>query len=349
MDLLFKLSNTGGKAATIANSNFREHYASINTNMAWATIEPSIRRATERNLIPYISKELYNDLASKYQAGDELTDEQAEAIYLCQDVVAYYAVLSAASELNVGISDMGIVEKGSSQAPVLPVAQWRYKEFKYELTKKADEALDRLLQKLESFVIADKEEFDLWKNSSAYIETRTAFFSSAASFDAFVRIGKSRRLFQELAVDISSVEEEIDHIVCSDQFNELVNLIKEGDGDELQLQLIHKIRRYVSAKAITLCMPRLFLTLDGRGLSLSSYSDGMDNHNHLSSSFRGAEAVNGYVQQLRQNADIYFKDLMAFIYDNIDDFPLFKNSDCYTDANAAGKYPICTGPGGVFL
>lgn len=352
MKLLFKTSNTGGSTPTIGASNFKEHYAAINSNTAWKTIQPSIRRATETYLIPYISSELYEDISDKYDASEELDDEQTVFLTACQDVVAFYTILLLSPELNVSIGDMGVVEKGSNQQPVLPVAQWRYKEFKYDLTKKADAALDYVLELLESYVHDEVEYFNLWKNSTAYGQVRTSFFNSAAAFSKYVNINNSRRLFNSLGIDIKRAEEKIDGVIGEYQFNELVEMVNAGIDLEAPLDmLLEKIRRFVAAQSVISSTPRLFVTLDARGLTLSSYTDGYDAGNHLSSAFRGAEAVEGYLQQLKADAGAYYQDLVNFIYANIDDLPLISDSDEYQAYSTAHTHRIIHSHdgGGVFL
>lgn len=301
-------------------------------------------------LIPVLGQAAYNTIATLYKNGTELSASQAEFLRRCQDVVAYFTVLTMAPELSVGISDMGIVEKGSNSAPVNPVAQWRYKEFKYDLTLKADRMLDGLIAWLDDKVRAEDAVADDWKKSDQYKILRTNFFASAKDFNCFVQINNSRRLFTELYQDILQAEERVDKVLGVDQFNALVDTLKEDDEQtDKEKALILRCSRYIAAQAIANCMPRLFLTLDSRGLSLSSWTDGFDANNHMSSTFRGAEAVSGYIQRQQRNAEVYFKELIAFIYDHIEDYPLIKDSHAYSAYKNGTSSVICEGPGGVFF
>lgn len=350
MKILFKVSNYGADEPLVNHSNFAEHYASVNGNTAWKTLLPTLKRTTREVLIPRISRELYNDLADKYDTGAVLTDEQTDILECCQDVVAYWSMLSLPSELLITISNMGVVEKGSNNSPVNPVAQWRYKEFKYQLTIKADKALDQLISRLDQMVENEVAYFDLYKDSDAYAQNKTSFFDSAEEFDVYVKIGKSRRLFDAIYQDILRCEEDVDKIICEDQFSALVTMLRAGDDpDPIFKTLIEKIRRYVSSKALSYAAARLYLQLDTHGLSLSSYTDGFSTLNHHSYAFKGAEAVSAYVNRLEKDADIYFKDLSNFINDNIESLPLIKDSDCYVSYTTGGNYPIYVGPGGVFI
>ncbi len=225
--------------------------------------------------------------------------------------------------------------------------QWRYKEFKFELTKKADKSLDVLLARLQKYVLEAVTYFDIYKNSSAYTTNKTTFFYSADQFTTYVQISSSRRLFDSLGKYILMAEEDVDHIICMDQFNTLAENIENDDLSAIEKELVEKIRRYVSSKAVSSCAATLFLTLDNRGLSLSSYTDGFITFNHHSALLKGAEAVDAYILQLRSDADLYLKNLEAFIYENIDDFPEIKASACYKTSTRRMQGPIHTGHGGV--
>ena len=349
MEILFKVTNTGGNAATVGHSNFKQHYSAINDNLSWDTLKPSIRKATIEHLIPHISQEIYDALVDYYHNGDTQNTEEEEFLEACQDAVAYYTMIYAAPELNVSASDMGMVEKGSTSAPVLPVAQWRYKEFKYDLCKKADKMLDRVIALLEKYTHSEVEFFEGWVDTTAYVETRTNFFQSATEFSKYVKINNSRRLFQQIMQDILRVEEEIDKIICETQFNALVTAIKEGDLDESETALVEQIRRYIAPKALAMAAPLMYLTLDSNGLYLSSYTDGYDSHNHLSQASRGAEAVGNFVLKLKTDAEFQHHVLMNFIHSHIDDYPDIEDSDCYAMYTQSRVGPVDVGPGGIML
>ena len=333
----------------MCDSNFKQHYSAINDNLQWSTLLPSIRRATTDYLIAHIGQEMYDAIATAYHGEDALTAEQAEFLERCQDTVAYFTMLYVAPELNVSASEMGMVEKGSSSTPTMPVAQWRYKEFKYDLTKKADKLLDGVIRLLEKYVHAGVEFFDTWRESVTYQDTRTSFFQSAGEFDRYVRISGSRRLFTQISQDIIRIEEEIDKIICEDQFNALVEAIRDGDATDDEKALIEHIRRYVAPKAMSSAASILSLNVDTHGLSLSSYTDGMESLSHHSSVVRGAETVGAYTLKLRTDADYQMQVLMNFIHSKIDTYTLIQDSDCYARYNTARRGLISTGPGGVML
>lgn len=358
MKLLFKPSNVGPSDPRVSHTDFREFFAGINANTSWVTLLPTIKQVTRQILTPRMGKELYDDLATKYNDGTALDAAQTELLEICKNVIAQWTMVLLPSELLISVSDMGVVEKGSSQVPVTPVAQWRYKEYKFQRTLSADFALDELIAFLDLQVHGVVEYFDLYKTSEAYTINKTSFFSSAKEFDGFVKIGSSRRLFDSLAPFITRAEEDVDSIICESQFNQLVSLIREEEDLEIDEEsaftdtlklLLYKIRRYVASKSISLGHGDLFLTLDTHGLHLSSYTDGFDTFNHHSSTFKGAESVSQYVRRKSADADIFFKDLVIFIHDNIEDLPLIKDSACYESYTTGGKLPIDSGYGAVWF
>lgn len=350
MEILFKTSNTGGKPPLVANSNFREHYSAINTNTDWETLVPSIRQATTKYLIPHISQVMYDSIADDYVNNEEsLTDVQRHFIQQCQDVVAFYTILSISPEMLISISNMGLVDKGSGNAPVNPTPQWRYKTFRYELAKKADQALDALLQLLEKNVHAEISYFMPWTEQPEYVDTRSNFFTNARDFTRFVNINGSRRMLAALLSDIVRMEERVEGIICIEQFNRLREAVTDGDADDAEKLLLQKIKRYVSAAAFAEASPLLTFTVDNQGLLLSSYTDGVDQHGNAAAVARGAELTGAFILQLKNNATVYWSDLVSFIVSSIDDYTLIKESDCYEAMSGRVNMPTCTGPGGGFI
>lgn len=350
MELLFKTSNHAGRSAVVGDSNFREHYAAINANTDWETLLPSIRQATTKYLIPNISQVMYDAIAGDYQTNEEtLTDAQRAFLTQCQDVVAFYTILSTSPELLVSISNMGLVDKGSGSSPVSPIPQWRYKSFRYELSKKADQALDALLVLLEKNVHLDMAYFTPWVEQPEYVDTRSNFFTTAKDFSSYVNINNSRRMLGAILSDIMRMEERVEGVICIDQFNRLIEAVRDGDATDSETLLLQKIKRYVSAAAMAEAAPLLNFTVDNQGLLLSSYSDGVDQHGNAAAIVRGAELAGAFVLQLQKNASIYWSDLVNYIVSSVDDFPLIKASECYEAIIGKITLPVCTGPGGGWI
>lgn len=350
MKILFKTSNSGGIPPTVNNTDFQDYYGGINAQTSWKSLLPAIKTATKEHLIPAIGQELYDDIADLYHTSEEdVKDEKKEFLQSCKEVVALFAMLHLGPELNISFSNMGAVEKGSSQGPVMPVAQWRYKEFKYEHAKRADRSLDRLISLLEGYVKEDITFFNVWKDSVAYLDVRTSFFESAVQFDQYVKINKSRRMFAAIKPGILWAEEDVLKLICQDQYDALKDAVQDGDATNAEDALLDKIRRYVSARAIEKEISSLSVTIDAHGVSMSSYSDGVESKSHPGVIARGAEMVGAFVRKMQQNAEDYFRELVLFIHKNIDEYPLIKNSDCYTEYKPSSTGPLCTGDGAIFL
>jgi len=75
MDLIFKVgSSIAENKANVNDTDFRQYYGQLNTNNSWSLLKPFIKQATLRKIIPFVSAEWYNDLASAYMNGVTLTD-----------------------------------------------------------------------------------------------------------------------------------------------------------------------------------------------------------------------------------------------------------------------------------
>lgn len=317
--------------------------------MSWDTIEPTIRKATEKYLIPEIGLEIYTSIAEEYNSASPTYGAgEEEFLTLCKDVLAYHTILYAGPELNIGITDLGMVEKaGGASSGVYPTTQWRYHEFRRDITKKADQLLDRLAAFLDDQIAAETNDtfFDLYKNSGAYTDTKTAFFRSADDFSKYVDIGKSRRLFTALRPYILKAEADVKTLICSDQFDTLSAKLKSDDLADVNLALYEKIAPWVACKSLSASVPGLILDVDSEGIRLSSFTDGMKTAKNAG----GTNEIGAYLYELEKQAVNLWRDLAIFIHANIDDYPDIAASDCYSEYKEDSQPVIDTGQGGIML
>lgn len=350
MELLFKTSKVGNDGEKIVSySNFKEHYSGVNDTLSWKTIEPCIRKATERYIIPVIGQELYDDIAGKYNDGDVLTTEQAVFLQKLQDAAAYYTVYHGAPELNISISDMGLGEKGASGSAAYPTSQWRYKTFMWDVCRKADELMDALIVYLDKMVADEVAYFDLWEDSPGYAISKTSFFHSAEVFTRYQPIGNSRRLFNALYQDIVDAEEKVKALICTDQTSALATKIIDDSLSADEATLVNYIRRYVAARAIAKGAPRLTVYMDGNGIFLSNYNDGYESKLSHAGVLKGAEAVGAFIIKAAQDSEAYFENLVNYVYANIETFTLIRDSSCYEEYNPDDVLPVVVGDGGIFI
>jgi len=317
MDLLFTVTNPD-KNTTIDDSDFKNHFPSINLSTSWRSIEPYIRQATEEYLIPYIGNNFYDEVvAVNAGSSDMLKYIQSK----CKDIVAYYTIWLAMPHLNRVISDLGVQENSSTDGNSQPSSMWRYKNSRWETMVAADKMLDRLLIYMESNVA----NLSTWKNSDEYNEVGHPLFRTTKQLAKYTTIN-SRRLFKALmpyfdqAIDLNVVEG-----MCREQYEDLLTKIDTGTAKEKQL--IEYLRKAIANYTMYRAIPHLRVSFESNALLFVSSSDGM---NIKQTALK--EAIDSLRAQLLQDAKAYLSKMQSYLYTYVDDFPIYKEKS-YSTAN----------------
>jgi hypothetical protein len=345
MDLIFKITaGTPNDPEQVGDSNFQAHYTGVNTSMAWDELTPAIRQATQKFVIPFIGKTLYDDLATKFQANTTLTDEQAQVLEHLQDCVAYYTIYHILPEKQTVLASLGAVTQnpnGGSQ----PAPQWAWKAKRWSALENGDAFLDKLLEYLEGLVSRSSPITYFvtnWKDTDAYKVETSAFFRHTSELNEFLNIQRSRRSFISLVKYMRDVEEDIIlPMLCGDQFAALqaATLTSEEDA------LLKKVRKAVANLGLFEALPHHRIVIDGDGFRVVSQTDQFDDRrNQTNSIHEGAILALG--ERAEKRGRQYLAELQAFLKANEDTYTLWRDSDCNTGATKK-SHSIVVSPDGV--
>lgn len=333
MQILFKVTaGSPSDPIQVEDTNFQEHYSGINGSMAWAEVAPGIRQATEKFVLPFVGLELYNDLATKYNAGDSLTDQQARTLELLQDCIAFYTAYHLLPERNAFFTSMGFNQNTATEGSGQPAPQWSWKAARWSALENGDAFLDRLLNYLEEQVTAAVAYFDLWKNSTAYKVKTSAFFRHTDELDEFLNIQGSRRSFVSLIKYMREVEEDlILPLLCDDQFAALQAADLDADGKKL----LARVRKAVAFLGLKAGLPHHRIAIDGDGFRVVSQTDQFDDRRNQTNSIHEG-AIQALALRAEQNGRRYLAELETFLIQNADTYPLWKDSPCNTAPTKRG-------------
>lgn len=333
MDLLFKITAAQPSSPeNVGDSDFILHYSGIHRSMAWAELAPGIRQATEKFVLPYIGSDLYDDLATMYQADDTLTDEQAKLLEILQDCIAYYTAYHIMPERNAFFTSMGVTQHTPTEGSAQPANQWSWKAKRWSALENGDSFLDKALEYLELQVQNAVAYFDLWKDSAAYNVKTSAFFRKTADLDQFLNLQCSRRSFISLVKYLNEVEEDIIlPLLCDDQFSAL----QEPDLDADQTALVKKVRKAVAFLALHAAIPHHRIVIDGDGFRVVSQTDQYDIRQNQANVLH-ENAISALSQRAEQNGRRYLVELENFLRENADTYPLWANSTCNTTPTKRG-------------
>ena len=351
MKVVFKL-DTGVVAADaqVGQTNFKSHYPEVNHSMAWLELLPYIEQATDLFVMPYVGQAIYDAVVDVYQAGTPaLSTKQARFLELLQRAVAYYTIVHALPKKISVVASMGAVTN-NPQGGAIPAPLWGFKNQLWSVTKDADRFLDELLDFLQVEVNAGNTEFNLWKNSAAYVEGKSDYFRSTKEFQGCHNISRSHRTFMALLPYIKKAQDKyILPIVGQEQHDALVTAIKANTATLIQTKLIEQIRRCLAEWAVYMAVPALTVLIEEDGIKVVSRTDGMDTRNGVASAFYKEAAV---AHQLAAESEgrTFRADLIDFLYKNEADFPLWVAGEFYTSNSTSSASKVIGGEyGGIWI
>jgi hypothetical protein len=314
---------TSGKEQ-VGDYDFKESYPDVNRSMAWSDLLPYIRQATRTYIIPYIGDTLYDAIADKLQESplDLTRNEETFASYLC-DCIAYYAIMLALPKKKTVIASMGAVENAGSN--IQATSQWGFRSTLWSVAQDADRMADEMLTWLEKN--ADGDDFlEQWLDDDASTFGTSVLVKNRKTFAEYHFLN-SRRTFLAMVPTLNlCAERYILPVLCSDQYNLLLEKVKSNDLSDDEKQLLHLVRKVLVKWAVWHSVKTLPVLPDQEGFRLISNADAIDSRSYSSEITTGAIA--GISEQAEMSARTGAGDLIEYLYNNADKFPLWKESDC---------------------
>lgn len=342
MQLVFKVLTTPAPAKpNIGDTNFRAHYAGVNTSMAWSELEPAVRQATQKYVLEYVGTELYDDLAGMFQDDTALTPAQAQVLQSLQDAVAFYAIYHILPEKNAVVASMGVVQNtpdGGSQ----PTNLWGWKQKRWAALENADTFLDLMLSTLESQVALNVSYFDLWKNSAAYKVKKSVFFRQTAEVDDYLNIKRSRRSFVSLVPFFLQMEDEVIVPLLCDA---LYTAMQANPLSPANAKLVPYIRTAVAYLGAAEALPHHRVVVDGDGFRVVSQTDQFDDRRNQTNNVHEA-AIQALLLRCEKRGREAVARLAKFLEDNLGDYPDYRDSAC-REKPASNAHSIMQSESGI--
>jgi len=300
-----------------------KQYITVSVTSSFQSIEPYIKRAERKYIVPTISQPQYDELDN----GSSLSSKQEDALNLLQEATAFLAYYLYIPELQVHISDQGInIITSEHKKTAFP---WQIQKLEEHWFTTGMDLLEEALILMEN----NRTEFTKWENSDAFTIFRDHFIATADEFESIYPIQGSRRMFLKLKPIMKQVEEDaINPVLCDDLYDEVLKQIKDQNLSSKNKKLLPYIKNAIVYKTIEQAIGELAVDVTPNGLTLTSTM--AQNENVKETKPANTGRLTAYQENAKNKADKYLKQLKQYLNNKVDTYPLYKNSDCYTeDAN----------------
>ena len=353
MKFPFKKSENANKD-NVGAYDFKLHYPDVNRNMSWDELSPYMRQAVSLYILPYLGEKLWDDITGKVQdppnGFPDASLKQDKFIERLRDVTAHYTIAYCLPFKKTIVASMGAMTNNPSEGTAVHPL-WAFKTTLWQVTQSADRLLDGLLGWMEVQVEKGNAYFlENWKSEDAYNEV-DGFFRHTSDFEKYWPINRSLRAFRKLVPIIrAQAEEHIRPILCDEQYNDLLQKIRDNDTSDPTKKLIDKVRLALAALTVEEASRSLPMLADHQAFQFISNTDAIDQRAY------GQQATQQAIAGIREGAEAKarkFKDeLVHFLYENKDAYPLWRDSPCNVfdnEENGVEEHYLRVPKGGVML
>lgn len=309
----------------LINENDIKEQVSVAKSFTIDKLNPSIRRAQLRWIKWVLGSTLTNSLSDAYEGGT--TDQiQKDLLEFVHPAIANIAIWMYLPKANIFIEDDGISQFSSNDKK--PVTQWSFKELSQSLANDGLDALDDLIEFLE-----ENTGVYSWNFSN----TRELLIPSAVIFQKYVNIKTRRLTYLSMEPLIREIEtDRIQATLGQDLYAEIKNQwLTDGALSATNTKLLDFMRGAIAHFAYADFIIENSMISDDQGFHL------------LENSTSGStESVTAAEQsRLRSRRDLhvgkgekFLKQLADYLYNNADDYPLYKDSDLYVEGEQPSSF-----------
>jgi hypothetical protein len=302
----------------------------IDKNSKIEVLQPRITEAERGYILPVLGKPLYDALLADLEEDTPSAETVALLPYI-QKPLAWMAYYLFYRKPIGSLSHTGFTKRDfqHGQTP----AKWEIDSLKEELICTADRSLDELI----AFLRENPTYYPLWEDSDYWSANKSLIIQSAEQFDQYVKIGCSARTFQRMLYYRQQAERNVPRAICGGLYARIVSeLTGETElSDEIKF-LLPFLRPMIAFDAMSKAVLQMTFWRHGSDVMSWTYADGTLTKNSLT--FQEAKYISESYVKLYEDAR---NELLAFLKDNISDYPEYENSACYSTAprTLVVKYP----------
>ena len=296
----------------------------VTANYAFGTraIDPFLKPAAEKYVIPFIGAQLFDDIKNLYDANEAninaLTPFQLLMIERVEAVLYNYAAYMAVPFINVQISSAGITQQHTDKSkPAFHHATTAVRQAFIDL---AYDAIEQLIQFCEDNIIG----LSSYAASAEHLENKSTFIYSARQFENCYPVLKRWQTFYSLIPAIKDIEKfVILKNIGQSYFDDLKTKILSNtltNDDELVLKLIQNC---VANYAIERGLLQNWVGLLSDGVVFSEYAATFANIEERKTAT--PLSISNKIRDARDMAERYLSELLKLLNENLTTYSLYKD------------------------
>jgi hypothetical protein len=301
-------------------SAFVKNIADIQTGVKveadtyFEAVDPYLIDSENEYIRPYLGDELFEAVQDEAYDAAKLA-KILPSIKIAVSCFAFYHIIQ---EGSLKINEHGAIQ--STGAHQTTPSKWRDDNAKAELIRKGDKALDQLLD----ILMENIDDYQEWKDTKWYSIRTSIIISTARDFDDYVPISRSTRVFLRLLPDIKKASRLISSLICTGLTDRITNHLKDREEDPEALDtLLPYLQAVVAYEAIVRAIPRFNFFITPDGILIYTISNGTFQKMAASHTDK-KEMLHRYKENLTEAK----AELLAFLSENLDDYPEFAQSPC---------------------
>jgi hypothetical protein len=248
-------------------ADIKRHNSAVAADMKLASLQSFIDDAINKHIIPGIGRKTYNQMIA---SPESLTDVQKGLYQLLQKSCVGFMLAYYSGSGSLQINDAGIfVLKSGNQ---LPASDKKLMTLRDDSFETGFNALELAINYMESY-LAD---FPIYRDSPERKTNRSLLINCAAEFQsAGINIKGSSSVYHVLRTYQVDAERTYINPLLGDELSALLReVILNGNGTEIQKQLIKEVQRPVATFTMMEAIPWMALSIDATGVYTLSNSVG---------------------------------------------------------------------------
>ena len=311
----------------INDINKVKEFLPVNKSLEFDKLKPFVVDA-ERMVSEIIDGDFYNDLVVYDSDPDhEVNDYFDKLIVKLQDSISFLAFHLGFDIMNTVFSNQGMHRIENDESGKKALFSRQEENLKRGFKLLGYNKLDLAFEYMEK----NKAQFPTWVASDAYTLSRQHFINSTREFSAIYNINNSRLVFMKVKSAQTLVEDfDIKPLIGIDYYDELKEQVATDSLSDANKAFMIYLQKAVAYQTIFRTGPGLIIELNEFGMYQTEFETNLNNVKKEGAvAFSIASAI---IDIAGITGNSYLKSCESFLKKNIDDYPLYANSDAYDDS-----------------